>query len=296
MRLLHKTQVSDHPDISQPSAPAPPPAQLTLSRIKCNKSIPCDNCIRRGHPETCSRLPAIVRGRLVNAPNTTQRAPLTPEQIRLLREGQLQRENVNLRRRVAELETRLREFEGPAQTPTNDPGSVASRNSVPSPADSPSANAFAHLVGSSSSARQPHDEPGSRQDDPDVLEPFVHVMGVPAPPSDRRPSEPQGRPRLDSEAPLSPAVPGLGNLPDLPSRKATDLAHSDLLTLLPTAPQSMLIVRASLKFMSFLHATCHIPTFLNEHDTWIAKVTNGDEGGKGDAWLSYCESLPQDDG
>lgn len=262
------------------------------TRIKCNKKIPCDNCIRRGHPEDCTRVPAIVRGRLVNAPNATQRAPLTPDEIRLLREGQLQRENLGLRRRLTELENRLREIEGSQGTPSN-PVDPASVGSISSPGDSPNtaSNAFAHLLNAATTARSvpgvgPLEPERSRQDDPDVLEPFVHVMAMPLHKNDR-PSLPHQRVRQASmtDTPMSP----VSSLPDLPSRKVTDLAQADLLTLLPTPPQSMIIVRASLKYMSFLHYSCHIPSFLAEHDEWIQAVSEGREGGKGDAWLSYCK-------
>lgn len=257
-------------------------------RIKCNKAIPCDNCIRRGHPETCTRLPAIVRGRLVNAPNTAARAPLTPDQIRLLREGQLQRENVNLRRRVAELENRMRELEVTTPSSAKAAGSTPASNSSPAVDTHSPSNAFANLLGAArAGAALEKDKERSRQDDPDVLEPFVHVMAHPAVQHQGRPSSPHPRTReLDSPQPMSP----MGGLPDLPSRKATDLAQADLLTLLPSAPQSMLIVRASLKYMSFLHCTVHIPSWLAEHDEWITAISEGREADKSDAWLSYCES------
>jgi hypothetical protein len=51
----------------------------------------------------------------------------------------------------------------------------------------------------------------------------------------------------------------------------------------------MLIVRASLKYMSFLHCTVHIPIWLAEHDEWITAVGEGREMDKSDAWLSYCK-------
>lgn len=182
------------------------------------------------------------------------------------------------------MESRLRELEGTPGASIAGPPSVP--GSMSSPGDSPSTasghNAFAHLLGAAgvSGARQER----SRQDDPDVLEPFVHVMGAPAVHGPDRPSSPHPRAR-QNEVPMTPVA----GIPDLPSRKATDLAHADLLTLLPTAPQSMIIVRASLKYMSFLHCTVHIPIFLAEHDEWIKAVSEGREGGKGDAWLSYCK-------
>lgn len=233
-----------------------------------------------------------MRGRLVNAPNATQRAPLTPDEIRLLREGQLQRENLGLRRRMAELENRLRELEGPNSSLSN-PIGPTSVGSMSSPGDSPNtaSNAFAHLLNAATTARSgpgpgPLETERSRQDEPDVLEPFVHVMAMPLNKNDR-PSSPHQRIRQVS---LTDAQLSSGSaLPDLPSRKVTDLAQADLLTLLPTPPQSMIIVRASLKYMSFLHYSCHIPSFLAEHDEWIQAVSEGREGGKGDAWLSYCE-------
>lgn len=263
-------------------------------RIKCNKAIPCDNCIRRGHPESCTRLPAIVRGRLINAPSAAQRAPLTPDQIRLLREGQLQRENVGLRRRVGDLESRIRELEagGSGSTPSARPGSRA-RDSGPasgptpsSSADSPldGGNAFAHLLsaanGHAASGHTAHREgpEKSRQDDPDVLEPFVHVMGIPKQPE-----------RAGSPHPGAGRSSGNGGLPDLPSRKSTDLGQTDLLTLLPTPPQSSLIIRASFKYLCFFHPSVHVPTFIKEHDEWIAATAEGENLEKGDAWLSYCE-------
>lgn len=255
-------------------------------RIKCNKKIPCDNCIRRGHPEACTRVPAIVRGRLVNAPNATQRAPLTPDEIRLLREGQLQRENLGLRRRLTELENRLRELEGSQSNPPTNPAGPASVGSLSSPGDSPStvSNAFAHLLNAATTAHSGPTE-RSRQDEPDVLEPFVHVMAMPLNKNDK-PSSPHVRVRQTMpDTPMSPVA----SLPDLPSRKTTDLAQADLLTLLPTPPQSMIIIRASLKYMAFLHYSTHIPSFIQEHDEWIQAVSEGREGGKGDAWLSYCE-------
>lgn len=236
-------------------------------------------------------MPAIVRGRLVNAPSAASRAPLTPDQIRLLREGQLQRENLGLRRRIAEMESRLRELETPGAAASAAPGPPSvGAGSLSSPADSPSTasgghNAFSHLLGAAavSGGRQER----SRQDDPDVLEPFVHVMGAPAVSGPDRPSSPHPR-AAKNDVPVSQ----VSGLPDLPSRKATDLAHADLLTLLPTPPQSMIIVRASLKYMSFLHCSVHIPIFLEEHDEWIKAVSEGRPGGKGDAWLSYCKSSP----
>ncbi|KLT41693.1 hypothetical protein CC85DRAFT_108549 [Cutaneotrichosporon oleaginosum] len=256
----------------------------TKRKIKCNKKIPCDNCIRRGHPEDCTRVPAIVRGRLVNAPNATQRAPLTPDEIRLLREGQLQRENLGLRRRITELEARLRQLEGRAGTPSH--AGPASVGSTSSPGESPStANAFAHLLNAATTARSGAETERSRQDDPDVLEPFVHVMAMPLNKNDR-PSSPNPRRQQDN------ATPGpISSLPDLPSRKMMDLAQADLLTLTPTPPQSMAIIRASLKYMSFLHYSCHIPSFIAEHDEWIQAVSEDREGGKGDAWLSYYFAL-----
>ncbi|BEJ11878.1 hypothetical protein CspHIS471_0203380 [Cutaneotrichosporon sp. HIS471] len=257
----------------------------TKRKIKCNKKTPCDNCIRRGHPEACTRVPAIVRGRLVNAPNATQRAPLTPDEIRLLREGQLQRENLGLRRRLNELENRLRELEG-RDTPTN-PVDPASVGTISSPGESPTtANAFAHLLNAATTVRSGAETERSRQDEPDVLEPFVHVMAMPLNKQDR-PSSPHPRVRqVIADAPGS-----ISSLPDLPSRKTMDLAQADLLTLIPTPAQSMTIIRASLKYMSFLHYSCHIPSFIVEHDEWIQAVSEGREGGKGDAWLSYYFSL-----
>ncbi|WOO86077.1 uncharacterized protein LOC62_07G009566 [Vanrija pseudolonga] len=271
-------------------------AFCTKRKIKCNKAIPCDNCIRRGHPESCTRLPAIVRGRLINAPSAAQRAPLTPDQIRLLREGQLQRENVGLRRRVGDLESRIRELEagGSGSTPSARPGSRA-RDSGPasgptpsSSADSPldGGNAFAHLLsaanGHAASGHTAHREgpEKSRQDDPDVLEPFVHVMGIPKQPE-----------RAGSPHPGRGSTSGNGGLPDLPSRKSTDLGQTDLLTLLPTPPQSSLIIRASFKYLCFFHPSVHVPTFIKEHDEWIAATAEGENLEKGDAWLSYYFGL-----
>lgn len=206
-----------------------------------------------------------------------------------MREGQLQRENVGLRRRVADLETRIRELEngGASSVGKTTPASIMADS--PSDTQSPS-NAFAHLIGAARSASGSGSNvpvERSRQDDPDILEPFVHVMAAPTVHSER-PSSPHPRTRdLGSPAPMSP----MSGLPDLPSRKATDLAQADLLTLLPTAPQSMVIVRASLKYMSFLHCASHVPHWLQEHDEWIAAVSDGRDGGKGDAWLSYYFSL-----
>lgn len=251
-----------------------------------------------------------MRGRLVNAPNAASRAPLTPDQIRLLREGQLQRENVNLRRRISELEGRVRELEGgPPLAQSSTPGSVGRAGSVSSPVDmtqaqtqaqaqaqaqsqatqSQSPNAFTNLLGAARSSLAEAEGERSRQDDPDVLEPFVHVMAHPAVQAQRsgRPESPHQRVQ-ELGSPQQPMSP-IAGLPDLPSRKATDLAQADLLTLLPSAPQSMLIVRASLKYMSFLHCTVHIPLWLAEHDEWITAISEGREWDKSDAWLSFCE-------
>jgi len=193
---------------------------------------------------------------------------------------------------VTELENRIRELEmGTAAggTPASGKavGSTPASTSSPMDTHSPS-NAFANLIGAARSAQPAEKErvERSRQDDPDVLEPFVHVMAHPAVHNQGRPASPHPRTReLGSPQPMSP----IGGLPDLPSRKSTDLAQADLLTLLPSAPQSMLIVRASLKFMTFLHCTVHIPFWLAEHDEWINAVSEGREVDKTDAWLSHCK-------
>ncbi|TXT04387.1 hypothetical protein VHUM_04154 [Vanrija humicola] len=259
-------------------------AFCTKRKIKCNKAIPCDNCIRRGHPESCTRLPAIVRGRLINAPSAAQRAPLTPDQIRLLREGQLQRENVGLRRRVGDLESRIRELEagGSGGTPSARPGSRAMESGPSASGPTPTSSANGHAASGHTAHREGPEK--SRQDDPDVLEPFVHVMGIPKQP------ERSGSPHPGAGKTSSRGGANEG-LPDLPSRKSTDLGQTDLLTLLPTPPQSSLIIRASFKYLCFFHPSVHVPTFIKEHDEWIAATAEGENIEKGDAWLSYYFGL-----
>jgi hypothetical protein len=61
----------------------------TSRKVKCDKSMPCGTCIRRGHPETCMRELVIVRGEVttfVEAPQMPTYEELRCENERMRHE------------------------------------------------------------------------------------------------------------------------------------------------------------------------------------------------------------------
>ncbi|WWC64282.1 uncharacterized protein I303_106892 [Kwoniella dejecticola CBS 10117] len=77
-------------------------------RVKCSKTIPCEQCLTRGVGRECKREIVKVGGKIVNRPS----------EVRLRSRDELELEIVTLRRRVTELESR---------TSTSSPSSIQGR-------------------------------------------------------------------------------------------------------------------------------------------------------------------------
>lgn len=75
----------------------------TKRRVKCNKQIPCDVCIRRGFQASCKREKVIIGGKVVND---------EVEEMNLKKEQELESTVSVLRNENSYLKARLAEFEG----------------------------------------------------------------------------------------------------------------------------------------------------------------------------------------
>ncbi|KAG7895323.1 hypothetical protein KL936_000031 [Ogataea polymorpha] len=72
--------------------------QCSRRHVKCDKQVPCSECVRRGISDACIREPVVVRGRLLNEPTMQQLASANDELTRKLDEAA--KEILHLRKRI----------------------------------------------------------------------------------------------------------------------------------------------------------------------------------------------------
>ncbi|KAL7421260.1 hypothetical protein Q5752_004145 [Cryptotrichosporon argae] len=255
----------------------------TSRKIRCSKTVPCDTCIRRGHPETCERKASIVRGRVVNGPASERAPELSTEQLNLLHLNQLKREVAKLRKDNSRLQRTVRrlphgESDGPSSAHGPD-GEAEGEGSGESDTirDDDASNDGGDDAGAGLGGLKLHSPP------PDVLEPFARAMGLPDDKSEVSALSTDG----SKSSRGGPQPVSGGALTDMPFRETRDLANVDLISAVPTPDQSRIITRASFLYTSFMHCgAVHAPTWLAEHESFLDSITRGEGGGRSDAWLS----------
>ncbi|KAH7122048.1 c6 zinc finger domain-containing protein [Dactylonectria estremocensis] len=94
-------------------------ASCTRRKVKCSKTVPCSNCIRRGEQSTCrTSQDGMVTVTNAEQPASIASSPPSPQSISSPTDVRDESELSMLRRRVAELENELQHVPSPSPSPT----------------------------------------------------------------------------------------------------------------------------------------------------------------------------------
>ena len=203
-------------------------------QIKCDKIYPCSKCVARGLGDLCEQEMVIVNGRLRGGgPDGVSRKPRTL--------AELGEENKTLQRKIATQEGAIRSLLSQLDEKTR-----AEREAKATPATLAIAPSALADLNSRASSMSPDPQPVDAGDRADYLAEVGKVFGLSA----------------DQDLPS-------GQQPVLLFTQASGQALASLRGLVPIRYSSAL-VQYHCNFLHWIHAVFHVPTFLEQHDTWLA--------------------------